>query len=133
MEVKSKEIIKALIGFGLLYIGFYLMGSVNLHIGLFQELTLLVFSLLAAALIFKNSALEWFRKPEGKYLKIIILCFFANVIWSFIGGALVTDNLWLSRKSWQRGHWKSSAPTFCTFYVDGRKRTFFDNSSGNFS
>ena len=89
MEVKSKEIIKALIGFGLLYIGFYLMGSVNLHIGLFQELTLLVFSLLAAALIFKNSALEWFRKPEGKYLKIIILCFFANVIWSFIGGALV--------------------------------------------
>ncbi|MFK4895736.1 CPBP family intramembrane glutamic endopeptidase [Lactococcus petauri] len=89
MEVKSKEIIKALIGFGLFYIGFYLMGSVNLHIGLFQELTLLVFSLLAAALIFKNSALEWFRKPEGKYLKIIILCFFANVIWSFIGGALV--------------------------------------------
>ncbi|MFK4965633.1 CPBP family glutamic-type intramembrane protease [Lactococcus garvieae] len=89
MEVKSKEITKALIGFGLLYIGFYLMGTVNLHIGLFQELTLLIFSLLAAVLIFKKSMLEWFRKPEGKYLKLIVLCFFANVIWSFFGGILV--------------------------------------------
>lgn len=89
MEVKIKEITKALIGFGLLYIGFYLMGTVNLHIGLFQELTLLIFSLLAAVLIFKKSMLEWFRKPEGKYLKLIVLCFFANVIWSFFGGILV--------------------------------------------
>lgn len=89
MEVKKNEFIKVGIGFILLYVGFYLMGSVDLHIGRFQNLSLLIFSILAIALVFGKSALEWFKKPEGKYIKIIILCFFANVVWSFVGAALI--------------------------------------------
>lgn len=69
IEVKSKEIIKALIGFGLLYIGFYLMGSVNLHIGLFQELTLLVFSLLAALLSLKTPHWNGLESQKVSILK----------------------------------------------------------------
>ena len=69
MTTKTTDLTKQLGGLTLLALGFYLMGEVNLHIGMLQNLTLLVFSIAAAALIFGKSALGWFKKPQGNTSK----------------------------------------------------------------
>lgn len=92
MEQKTSptNIVRTLIGLILLFVGFYLMGNVNLHIGYAQQFTVLVFSIAAVAIIFGKQALSWFGKPQGKYIKIIIACLLINAVWSMLGGALVS-------------------------------------------
>lgn len=89
MTTKTTDLTKQLGGLTLLALGFYLMGEVNLHIGMLQNLTLLVFSIAAAALIFGKSALGWFKKPQGKYIKIGLACLVLNTVWGFVGGIVI--------------------------------------------
>lgn len=89
MNEKTQNIIRQLGGLALLAAGFYLMGNVDLHIGQLQHLTLLAFSAAGVALIFGKFALEWFKKPQGKYIKIGLTMLALNVVWSMVGGIAV--------------------------------------------
>lgn len=73
-----------------LFVGFYIMSSIDLHIGYAQEFTLLIFSIVGVVVIFGNQALIWFSKPQGKYIKIAIACLIINTIWSMLGGTIIT-------------------------------------------
>lgn len=86
---KSTTILKTIVGLILLFLGFYLMSNVNLHIGYAQEFTLLVFSIAGVLIIFGKHVLTWFAKPQGKFLKVALACLVINAIWSMLGGALV--------------------------------------------
>lgn len=87
---KIITISKTIIGLVLLFLGFYVMSNVNLHIGYAQEFTMLVFSIIGVTLIFGKQALTWFSKPQGKYIRIIIFCVLLNSVWSMLGGGLIT-------------------------------------------
>ena len=87
---KTITVSKTIGGLFLLFIGFYLMSNVNLHIGYAQEFTLLVFSIIGLSLIFGKQALTWFSKPQGKYIRVILGCLIFNAVWSMLGGAAVS-------------------------------------------
>ena len=88
-KIKSTDILRTIIGLLLLFVGFYIMSSIDLHIGYVQEFTLLIFSIVGVAVIFGNQALIWFSKTQGRYIKIAIACLIINTIWSMLGGTIV--------------------------------------------
>ena len=88
-KIKSTDILRTIIGLLLLFVGFYIMSSIDLHIGYVQEFTLLIFSIVGVTVIFGNQALIWFSKPQGRYTKIAIACLIINTIWSMLGGTIV--------------------------------------------
>lgn len=88
-KIRSADILRTIIGLLLLFVGFYIMSSIDLHIGYVQEFTLLIFSIVGVAVIFGNQALIWFSKPQGRYIKIAIACLIINTVWSMLGGTIV--------------------------------------------
>lgn len=89
MKYKIKNLIKTICGLSLLYVGFYIMGNINLHFQPLQHLTLLICSIAGASVIFGKTWLKWFQKPQGKYIKIGLIALIVNYLWSFAGGILI--------------------------------------------
>ncbi len=81
-KIRSADILRMIIGLLLLFVGFYIMSSIDLRIGYVQEFTLLIFSIVGVAVIFGNQALIWFSKPQvvsssltlsANFIKIFLL------------------------------------------------------------
>lgn len=89
MVEKIKDYTKIIGGLALLGLGLYLMSNVNLHIGMFQEYTLLAFSVLGASLIFGKVWILWFGFPQDNFIKIVSIALVVNILWSMMGENIV--------------------------------------------